>query len=138
MFNPLRRLRTLPWIVLLQVALVTVAIVVAFDLLIMQTFLLVPVALNLLVKLLNAPISLLISLAISVGIGALGVAILERWFRQVMITNSTLWALVPCLALWLLLKSLLPLPPSIVPDLDIFQLTGIILGIFWKGRSYWR
>lgn len=138
MFNPIRRLKFLPWTALLQVALVAVAIVVAFDLLIAQIFTAVPVALNLLVKLLNSPLSMLLYLAVAIGIGALSVAILERWFRQVILNNSSLWALVPCLTLWLLLKSLMPIPTVLVPDVDLFQIMGLILGVFWKGRPYSR
>jgi hypothetical protein len=138
MFDPIRRLKFLPWIALLQVALVTVAIAAAFDVLITQIFVAIPVALSVLTKVLNSPLSLLFGLAISVGIGALGVAILERWFQRVSITNASLWALVPCLALWLLLLSFLPIPLALLPPTSIFQLLGITLGVFWKGRSHWR
>ena len=138
MFNPLRRLKFLPWIALLQTALVTVAIVVALDLVTEQILEFVPVARNLLWRMLNSPIGILLNLLVAVGIGALSVAVLERWFRQVVITDSTLWALVPCLALWILLKSFLPISEALVPGLSIFQIMGFILGIFWKGRSYWR
>jgi hypothetical protein len=138
MFDPLRRLKFLPWTALLQVALVTVAIAVAFDVLITQIFGAIPVALRVLTKVLSSPLRLLIELAISVGIGALSVAILERWFQRVPITNASLWALIPCLALWLLLLSFLPIPMAFLPEISIFQLIGTILGVFWKGRSYWR
>ncbi|NJK52517.1 MAG: peptide chain release factor 1 [Leptolyngbyaceae cyanobacterium SU_3_3] len=108
MFNPLRRLRFLPWVELLQVALVTVAIASLLDFLLARIFVLLPVALSVIMKLLDSPIGLLVYFAVTIGIGALGVAILERWFRFVSITNSTLWALVPCLALWILLRLFCP------------------------------
>ncbi|KAM3095954.1 hypothetical protein ACKFKG_11870 [Phormidesmis sp. 146-35] len=138
MFDPLRRLKFLPWTALLQVALVTVAIVAAFDVLIIQIFGAIPAALEVLTTVLSSPLILLIELAIAVGIGALSVAILERWFQRVPITNASLWALVPCLALWLLLLSFLPIPVALVPQISIFQIVGTVLGVFWKGRSYWR
>jgi hypothetical protein len=138
MFDPLRRLKFLPWTALLQVALAAVAIAVIFDVLITQIFGAIPVALGVLTKVLSSPLSLLIEWAISVGIGALSVAILERWFQRVSITNASLWALVPCLALWLLLLSFLPIPTALLPEISIFQLVGTTLGVFWKGRSYWR
>ena len=138
MNDPLRRLKFLPWISLLQISLITVLVAIAFDVLLVQIATAVPVILNLLTKLLNSPIGVLIRLAVPVGIGALAVAILERWFRQVMITNSTLWALVPCVALWLLLKSFVQMPSALFPDLDILSLVGIVVGVFWKGRPYWR
>ena len=138
MNDPLRRLKFLPWISLLQISLITVLVAIAFDVLLVQIATAVPVILNLLTKLLNSPIGVLIRLAVPVGIGALAVAILERWFRQVMITNSTLWALVPCVALWLLLKSFVQMPSALFPDLDIISLVGVVVGVFWKGRPYWR
>ena len=138
MNDPLRRLKFLPWISLLQISLITVLVAIAFDVLLVQIATAVPVILNLLTKLLNSPIGVLIRLAVPVGIGALAVAILERWFRQVMITNSTLWALVPCVALWLLLKSFVQMPSALFPDLDIISLVGVVAGVFWKGRPYWR
>ena len=116
----------------------TVLIAIAFDVLLVRTAVSVPVILNLLTKLLSSPIGVLIELAAPVGIGALAVAVLERWFRQVMITNSTLWALVPCVALWLLLKSFVPLPTALVPDISVISLVGVVVGVFWKGRPYWR
>lgn len=137
MNDPLRRLKFLPWISLLQISLIAVLIAIAFDVL-LQTATSVPVILNLLTRLLNSPIKVLIELAVPVGIGALAVAILERWFRQVIITNSTLWALVPCVALWLLLKSFVPLPTALVPEIDVVSLIGVVVGVFWKGRPYWR
>lgn len=138
MNDPLRRLKFLPWISLLQISLITVLVAIAFDVLLVQIATAVPVILNLLTKLLNSPIGVLIRLAVPVGIGALAVAILERWFRQVMVTNSTLWALVPCVALWLLLKSFVQMPSALFPDLDILSLVGVVVGVFWKGRPYWR
>ena len=138
MNDPLRRLKFLPWISLLQISLITVLVAIAFDVLLVQIATAVPVILNLLTKLLNSPIGVLIRLAVPVGIGALAVAILERWFRQVMIINSTLWALVPCVALWLLLKSFVQMPSALFPDLDILSLVGVVVGVFWKGRPYWR
>lgn len=138
MNDPLRRLKFLPWISLLQISLITVLIAIAFDVLLTQIASSVPVILNLLSKLLNSPIGVLITLAVPVGIGALAVAILERWFRQVIITNSTLWALVPCVALWLLLTSFVQLPTALVPEIDVVSLIGVVVGVFWKGRPYWR
>ncbi len=138
MNDPLRRLKFLPWISLLQISLIAVLIAIAFDVLFSRTVTSVPVILNLLSKLLNSPIGVLIKLAVPVGIGALAVAILERWFRQVIITNSTLWALVPCVALWLLLRSFVPLPTALIPEIDVVSLIGVVVGVFWKGRPYWR
>ena len=47
-------------------------------------------------------------------------------------------ALVMLLALWLLLKSFVQMPSALFPDLDILSLVGVVVGVFWKGRPYWR
>jgi hypothetical protein len=83
------------------------------------------------------PLDIVMVLAAAMGVGALAVYFLERFHRQVFINSATLWALVPCLALVLFLKSLLPVPGLIV-QLNYLQLMGIIVGIFWKGRSHWQ
>lgn len=77
------------------------------------------------------------AIATAVGIGTLAVYLCERWLPQVLLNTSSLWALVLCLLLGLVLKSLLPLP-SLLLDLSQFTLIGVILGVFWKGRPYWR
>jgi CHASE2 domain-containing sensor protein len=77
------------------------------------------------------------TIATAIGVGALAVYLLERFYQQVIINTASLWALVLCLALFLFLKSLVPLMPILV-NFEQIQLIGIILGIFWKGRPYWR
>lgn len=137
MFDPLRRLKYLPWIELLQAALVTVAIASLIDsgLLFLLSL---PALENIVVQTFNSPLGLLISVAAAIGVGALGVVVLERAFRQVILSNSTLWALVPCLALWLWLHSFLPIPSVLIPTLNMTSLVCVTLGVFWNGRRYWR
>ncbi|MBW4524544.1 MAG: peptide chain release factor 1 [Phormidium tanganyikae FI6-MK23] len=140
MFDPLRRLKYLPWTELLQVALVTIGFTIPIDWLFVQAVQ-VPALRPTIAQLFNSPLSLLIFLGAAVGVGALAVAIIERWFRQIVITNSSLWALVPCLALCLWLRSFLPesvFPQLLTPVLSFESLIGVVLGVFWKGKSYWR
>lgn len=141
MFDPLRPLKYLPWSELLQVALVTIGFAALFDWALIQAANM-PAIRSILEKLLSPPLGSLIDLAAAVGLGALAVALIERWYRRkIMITNSTLWALVPCLALWLWLRSLLPgtlFPQLLTPILGVDSLICIILGVFWKGKPYWR
>ena len=135
MINPLRPLKYLPWIPLLQASVVTTIFAIAIDLLVALSFL-VPVVQSVALQLLNSPLEILIRLVAAVGVGALAVVVLRRWFRQVVVTNSILWALVPCLLLCLFLKSVLRLPAPLLPALDYTVLIGIVLGVFWKGRRY--
>jgi hypothetical protein len=137
MFDPLRRLKYLPWIALLQVGLITILIAIAIDGLLILAIR-IPVIFTLLARFLNSPLALLLELATAAGLGTLAVTILERWFRQVILNTATLWALVPCVALWLGLRPWLPLPVILTPELGVTSLTCITLGIFWKGKSYWR
>jgi hypothetical protein len=106
MFDPLRRLKYLPWIELLQVSLFTIGGAIAIDWLFFQ-LVQIPAVYSIVAQLFNSAFGLLISFGAAVGVGALSVAIMERWFRRIVITNSSLWALVPCLALWLWLRSFL-------------------------------
>jgi hypothetical protein len=137
MFDPLRRLKFLPWIALLQVALLTMLVVLAIEWLVSAIALVSPPILKVLTLLFAPPLGMITSLALAVGVGALAVTILERRFRHIRINASVLWALVPCLALWVLLRSLIPLP-SFLGEFDLPPLMAMIVGIFWKGRPYSR
>ena len=140
MFDPFRRLKYLPWNELLQVALVTIVLMIAIDWVFFQ-IVRIPAIRPTVAQLFNSPVSLLIFLGASVGVGALAVAIMEGWFRRIVITNESLWALVPCIALWLWLRSFLPetvLPQLLTPTLGLQSLMAVIVGVFWKGKPYWR
>ncbi|MCU0550438.1 MAG: hypothetical protein MUC48_13905 [Leptolyngbya sp. Prado105] len=141
MFDPLRPLKYLPWTELLQVALVTIGFTTLLDWAFFQAADTPPLR-PFVAQIFNSAFGFLIGLAAAVGVGALAVAVMERWYRQrFVITNSILWALVPCLALWLWLRSFLPdtiFPQLLTPFLGFNSLICVILGVFWKGKSYWR
>ena len=137
MRDPLRRLKFLPWRSLLQVSALTNLIVLILDFLIGVEYQRSPVVRQVLNSLYTPPLGIITTLAVAVGVGALAVYLLERFYPQVRLEANTLWALVPCLALLLLVKSLLPVQPILV-NLDQTQLMGILVGIFWQGRPYWR
>ncbi|NJO42537.1 MAG: peptide chain release factor 1 [Cyanobacteria bacterium CRU_2_1] len=75
-------------------------------------------------------------LAIAVGVGALAVYYLERVYPEVILNASVLWALVLCLIGAILVKSLLLALPIVTLNETI--LIGMVVGVFWKGRRYWR
>lgn len=134
----MHRLKYIPWRSLLQVSGLTIAIALAVEILIVLVSAQSTAIRRSLVALYRPPLGILVSLAIAFGIGVLAVYLLERFFyRQVVINTASLWALVPCLALFLLVKSLLPLPITLI-SLGYAQIVGIVVGIFWKGRPYWR
>ncbi len=137
MFDPLRRLKFLPWIDLLQVGLLTSLVVGGMEWLLERlSRIFLPVQ-KLLILVLSPPPGILMQLAIAVGIGALAVIVLERRFPQLRITVAVLWALVPCLVLWLFLRSFIPIP-LLAGTLNFPWVTALILGIFWRGKPYHR
>jgi predicted membrane-bound spermidine synthase len=137
MRNPFWRLKTLPWITLLQAAGLVVAIATVADL-----------SLTILwTALLNSDIgrletllrlvALVLPLAMGYGMGAMAILVMERLFKQVYLDTAVLWALVPCIALVLFLKaSLLPIPTLLVL-MGYPQVVGVVLGIFVTGKRYW-
>lgn len=137
MANPLRRLKFLPWRSLLQVSTLTTLIVIVLEFFLTLGFIQSAVIKSTLSFMYAGSLSLLITFATAIGVGAMAVYLLERFYKQVIINSPSLWALVLCLALLFLLKSLIPVMPILI-SLDQFQLIGIILGVFWKGRPYWR
>lgn len=138
MGNPFEQLKYLPWLILLQCALLTVLIATGLDIGLMLLF-------SQLAQVLpdsgglagGAFTGMLLLLLTAGGIGALAVVLMEQVFAKVFLNRGTLWALVACLALILWLKGLLPIPTTFV-GLSQLQLMGIVLGLFSKGRSYWR
>lgn len=136
MTDPLRRLQHLPWRSLLQVSGLTIVIVFVLEFFLSLGYkhsLLIERTLSLL---LAPPLGIVILFAAAIGVGALAVYLLDRFFPEVFINTASLWALVPCLALFLVLKSLLPIQGLV--NLTYPQLIAIVVGVFWKGRPYWR
>jgi len=132
MSDPLRRLKLLPWRSLFLVAALTIVTAIVLDFLVALGYTYSPIIRTIL----SSPFASWIAAAAGIGIGALAVIILER-YRQVIISASVLWALILCLALGLVVKSLLPFPAVLI-GLDEIQLITIVVGVFWKGRPYWR
>ena len=137
MRDPFWRLKLLPWRSLLQVAVLTNLLVIAVELFLTLGYVQFAVVRQAIFLLYRPPLGILIIVALAIGMGAIAVYILERWYQEVIINTSILWALVLCLAVLLLVKSLL-LGSSFLGSFDEIQLMAIIVGIFWKGRPYWR
>lgn len=131
------RLRSLPWRSLLEVSGITVAIAIVLEIIIGLGFTQSPAIRQMLQFLYTPPLGMIISLMAAVGFGVLAVYVLERFYPHVLINSSSLWALIPCLALVLGLKSLLPLPAFLV-SLSYANLVAVIVGVFWKGRPHWH
>lgn len=139
MRNPLWRLKSLPWIPLLQNALLTVLLATVLDIalvfIVSALFELWPEGTS--IALQGGVVALLLQFAAAGGIGALAVILMERIFRQVVLDAAVMWALVACLALVLYLKGWLPIPTFLV-GISYVQFVGLLLGLFSQGRSHWR
>ncbi|HEY9880285.1 MAG TPA: hypothetical protein V6D29_17650 [Leptolyngbyaceae cyanobacterium] len=139
MRNPLWRLKTLPWLILLQNAALTVLIATVLDILLILALssLSGAGAGSALVPLLSL-LGVVLPILAGIGMGALAVLLMERFFRQVLLDTAVLWALTPCLALMLILKNLIPQLPSLLVALSYPTFVGIVLGVFVKGKRHWR
>ncbi|MEG4278147.1 peptide chain release factor 1 [Microcoleus sp. MON1_C1] len=137
MSNFLRRLKLLPWREMLQISALVNSIVIGLELFLAWGFTQSRAIRNGLTLLYGSSLGILIPFAAAVGMGALAVYFLEYWQQQFLLNRISLWVLVLCLLLGLVLKSFLPIPASLA-SLSETALIGIMVGVFWKGRPYWR
>ncbi len=130
----------IPWSETMQVAIVTIAIVVVLEQLLILGLPALPENIaGLIVQTLvgEGRISFLVNLAIDGAIGALAVLIYERWQVMIRLNGNILWALVGCLILTLFIRSALPLK-VLVCELSQVSAIAVLLGVFWKGRPFWN
>lgn len=137
MRNPFWRLKSLPWAMLLQVALVAVAIATAADLLLAQGLALLLANIGSGLMPLIQLLFMVLPIVAGFAVGALALTILERWFSSVYIDTGVLWALVACTALVLFAKGFLPIPAALVA-MSYPLVVGVLLGIFVVGKRHWR
>lgn len=137
MSDPFRRLKFLPWRSLLQVTVIVLAMITVVEFLLGPGLQVQGIA-ALLGLLYTPPWVMLTLFGVGVGVGALATWVLERLDPPGYINAAILWALILCLALGLLIKRLLPLPLLNLVSIDYLQLVGLIVGVFWRGRRYWR
>lgn len=135
MRKPFARLKFLPWRSLFQAAFVAVVLLaLPVDVLFLFANRYGDSSPALESLLMSPLISLIISLGLPVGLGALAVYALERVDRSSISTGS-LWCLVLCVALLFLLEKWLMFGS---PGFSMTELALITVGVFWKGRPYWR
>ena len=137
MSNFLRRLKLLPWREMLQIAALVNSIAIGLELFLTWGFTQSRVIRNVLTLLYGSPLGILIPFATAVGMGALAVYFLEYWQQKSLLNRTNLWVLALCVLLGLVLKSFLPIL-SFLASLSEAALIGVTVGVFWKGRPYWR
>jgi hypothetical protein len=137
MNKPLQRLRQLPWIPLLLVALLTLFWASVLELALLIGSSRVALVQNALSMLFRPPLDVILLFGIAMGIGALAVVFLEILYPQLLINSGVLWALLFCLLVAMLFRTLLPIETGLL-QLNSLMLTGNLLGVFFKGKPYWR
>ncbi|MBW4658534.1 MAG: hypothetical protein KME15_07655 [Drouetiella hepatica Uher 2000/2452] len=140
MGNPLRRLSRLPWISLMITAVLTSIWIFVMEFFIGFGLARSPLVQQVLITLLSPPLGLIVTLAIGVGVGALGLYLLEIVYANLRIDTGIMWALILCLIVAIALKVTVlaeALPLTLV-SLSQTQMIGVVLGVFWKGKRYWR
>ncbi|HEY9664057.1 MAG TPA: peptide chain release factor 1 [Allocoleopsis sp.] len=140
MRNPLQRLRYLPWLQLSMAALLTALVIAIVEYSLFMVAGQIPAIGNVLLFLFSSPFVAILQFLLAIGVGAVAVISLDKLYPGMVINTAVLWALVPCVLLAIGLKSLL-LEGSMgggLVSLNEISLFGMIVGIFWKGRPYWR
>lgn len=137
MNNPLQRLRQLPWVPLLLVALLTIFWASVIELILGFSSNYVTLINQALVMLYTPPLNIIMNFAIAMGLGALAVVFVEIVYPQLLINSGVLWALLLCLITILFTRSILPIP-TVLLEPSYSMLIGNMLGIFIKGKPYWR
>jgi len=135
--DPLSRFRSQPWKQLLIIAFSTILIVSVIDYLFRWLISNVAPLQQSFSLLFSPPLGILVPLAVAGGIGGLGVYGCERFQPRLFLNAGSLWALVLCLIIALAVTGLLPFP-SFVVNFSYPAILGIMVGVFWKGRPYWR
>lgn len=135
MANPFRSFRYLPWAPLFLSAGLTVLVATAVDVALILAITSVPAIAT---TLSAAGILLVVfPFLVALGVGALAIVLTDSFFRQIILRADTIWALVGCVLLILLVKSWLPIPALFV-SISYFSMMGVAVGAFTKGRRYWR
>ncbi len=117
---------------MLQIAALVNSIVIGLELFLAWGFTQSRAIRNGVTLLYGSSLGILIPFAAAVGMGALAVYFLEYWQQQFLLNRISLWVLVLCVFLGLVLKSFLPIPASLA-SLSETALIGITVGVFWKG-----
>jgi hypothetical protein len=136
MRGPLAQIKLLPWRSLFQVAILTQIVILVLEFSLPLVVEQSEIGVRLWTLLFTGPLGIFTRFCVAMLVGILAVVILERMGR-IVINASSLWALIFCLFVMLLVRPLIPVP-ALLFDLGELQLLGMILGVFWKARRYWH
>lgn len=137
MNNFIQRLKNLPWSSLLQSVALTYLIVAIAEVLTLWVITQSPAFKQMMLLLLTPPLGMLILFAVGVGVGVLSIYLIEIQPSKVFLNVPCLWALfIGLLIVLFLYKSIFT--PVIFLSTSQITTMGILIGLFWKGRPYWR
>ena len=133
----IQRFKNLPWSSLLQSVALTYLIAAIAEILLIWGITHSQPIQRMMAILYAPPLGLLVLLAVGVGVGALSIYLIELRRSPVYFNTTCLWVLFLCLLLALFLyKSILT--PVLLLGTSQITIMGILIGVFWKGRPYWR
>lgn len=134
--NPFRSFQYLPWTALILSAGLTVLVATAIDILLITALVTLPTVGKWLFEVPLLPDVLPIAAAF--GVGALVFSLTLQFFHQIPLRVDTLWSLIGCVLLILLVKSWLPIPALFLGGFDVVTVMMVTTGCFTAGRRYWR
>lgn len=133
----IQRFKNLPWSSLLQSVALTYLIAAIAEILLLWGFTHAQPLQRMMAILYAPPLGLIVLLAVGVGVGALSIYLIEIRRFAVYLNTTCLWVLFLCLLIALFLyKSILT--PIILLSTSQITIMGILIGLFWKGRPYWK
>lgn len=131
-------LKYLPWRSLFLASILAVVVMKAIDLLAARSVLHLGNS-SALAQLLITPAGyILLFVCGGLALGGLGVSFLERLAANGPIYASTLWALVLCLLISAAIATYFPIDGLGLAGLSQPHAMTIIVGVFWRGKPYWR
>jgi hypothetical protein len=134
--NPFRSFQYLPWAALMLSAGLSVLIATAIDILLVSVLVMLPTLGKALLSL--SFLQNVLPIAAFFGVGALVFFLTLQFFNQIPLRVDTLWALIGCVLLILLVKSWLPIPGLFLQGFDVVAMMMVTTGCFTAGRRYWR
>ncbi len=134
--NPFRSFQHLPWSALLLSAGLTVLVATAIDILFGMAIAFIPTFGRLIISL--PLLSQVLAIAAPFGVGALAIYLTLQFFSQILLRTDTIWSLIGCVLLILLIKNWLPIPSIFLRGFNIVTVMMVTVGSFTAGRRYWR
>ena len=134
--NPFRSFQHLPWSALLLSAGLTVLVATAIDILFGMAIAFIPAFGRLIISL--PLLNQVLIIAAPFGVGALAIYLTLQFFSQILLRTDTIWSLIGCVLLILLIKNWLPIPSIFLKGFNIVTVMMVTVGSFTAGRRYWR